>query len=241
MLVGYALLVIAVLFAVLMRSNAVLTTSDAADNHSSSTSLDTDLRDLRAKEAFSALLNKSADPRSSGSKVERRREIQRTLLGPLTPVDCNTQERLCVQPENCRLFCKDASVMPFDCVNGRCVESVQTNDATTNTAAGAGNESNCDTKNGEFGLLVGYNDIGVAQWECVQLYPGWEERGRYCENGEVTLDTRVRTPSYTDCQCPAETIRMVYEKSVLGQTVYGLPHCVPNHLVNFYSLSYRMM
>lgn len=221
---------------VLLTSLMLLTTGPSL-SPAAATTLEQDLRDRSAAEVFSVLHNDDATAATS-RRVERRREIQKSLLGPLVPVNCNTTRRLCLRSENCRLFCKDSAVVAFECEQGVCVER-----AHDDVVDGAKVEmsSNCDTKNGEFGLLVGYSELGVAQWECVQLYPGWENRSRYCENGTVELDTRVRTPSYKDCVCPADTQRMVYERSVLGQTVYGLPHCVPDRLVKFYSLSYRVM
>lgn len=172
---------------------------------------------------------------ANGLTVHRRRDLQRDLLGPIVPVNCSKINRYCLKAENCTLFCKDASVVKFDCVDGVCVSKPLDADKPT----GDDTNSNCDTKNGEYGLLVGYNEIGVAQWECVQLYPAWRDTTKYCEGGRVDIDVRVREPSYRDCLCPEDSVRIVYRKSVLGQTVYGLPHCVPRNMLKFYELSYE--
>lgn len=195
--------------------------------------LTSDLEQDYALSAFSAgLVQQNGDGETN--RVERRREVQRELLGPVVPVNCNTTKRLCVTADNCKLFCKDAAVVPFDCDQGVCVERA----LDASRPADTDDESPCDKKNGEYGLLVGYNELGVATWECVQLYPGWQDRSKYCEGGTVDLDTRVRAPSYADCMCPSGTTRIVYKRSVLGQVTYGLPHCIPNAHRKFYSLSY---
>jgi hypothetical protein len=191
----------------------------------------TDYENLVARECFSA---DRLEDRNVNSNVSRRREVQKNLLGPLVPVDCQKVNRYCLKPENCKLFCKDAAVVPFDCTNGVCVQKA----VDTTKPTGSDQQSPCDTKNGEYGLLVGYNDLGIAQWECIQLYPAWQDRKSYCQNGRLDLDVRAREPSYRDCTCSEGTTRMVYKKSVLGQTVFGLPYCVPNNVVKFYELSY---
>lgn len=195
--------------------------------------LTSDLEQSYALGAFSAsLVQQNGD--AEATRVERRREIQRDLLGPVVPVNCNTTKRICVTSDNCKLFCKDAAIVDFDCEQGVCVERAL--DATRPIQDD--DESPCDKKNGEYGLLVGYNELGLATWECVQLYPGWQDRSTYCEGGTVDIDTTVRAPSYADCLCPTGTTRIVYKRSVLGQVAYGLPHCVPTDRAKFYSLSY---
>lgn len=31
-------------------------------------------------------------------------------------------------------------------------------------------KTNCDVSGGEYALLVGYSNLGVALWKCVQMY-----------------------------------------------------------------------
>jgi hypothetical protein len=189
--------------------------------------------EYEARDCFSA--DRLNDP-SVNPTVYRRREVQKNLLGPLVPVDCQKNVRYCLRADNCKMFCKDAAVVPFDCTNGVCVQRPVDNEKPT----GGDNESHCDTKNGEYGLLVGYNELGIAQWECVQMYTMWtKNRKSYCQNGVLNIDARKREPSYRDCICPEGSVRIVYRKSVLGQTVCGLPYCVPENLYKFYELSYQ--
>lgn len=172
-------------------------------------------------------------------KVERRRETQRFLAGQLKPTDCMTARVACLKAENCTLLCKNAAVLDFACVKGVCMEKPIGIGGINAGGNNSNDQSNCDLKNGEIGLLVGYNEIGTAQWECVQLYPGWEKRNAYCEGGTVDIDARFRTPSYRDCVCPGGTTRMTYRRSTLGQTVYGRPHCIRNPVMKFYEIDYE--
>lgn len=200
------------------------------------TTVEQDQQNELSLQAFSKSYKYDAGNDSTNSKVQRRREVRNDLLGPLVPVDCNVNRRVCVTSENCQLFCKDATIVNFQCSNnGVCVEAP----ITASSSSDNSDYAVCDTRGGEYGLLVGYNELGVAQWDCVQLYPGWQDRTQYCEKGIIDMDARVRAPTYSDCLCPPKTVRMVYNKSILGQTVYGLPHCVPNNLEKFYQLNYR--
>lgn len=219
--------------------------STAADHRST---FHDDLRHLLVEQVFSANTHMRDDSSNIGNsegtpitqKVERRRETQRFLSGPLKPTDCMVARVACLKADNCTLLCKNASVLDFDCVKGVCMEKpigIGGIDAGGNNSSN--DQSNCDLKNGEIGLLVGYNEIGTAQWECVQLYPGWEKRNTYCEGGIVDIDARVRTPSYRDCMCPGGTTRMTYRRSTLGQTVYGRPHCIRNAVAKFYEIDYE--
>lgn len=178
-------------------------------------------------------LENIANRSTNEDAVDRRRDFTGQLTGPLYPVDCNRFQRYCLKSDNCNLLCKDAAVTSFTCSKGICVEESSSNSNNPPSV-----DSNCDTKNGEYGLLIGYNELGVALWQCVQLYPAFADRKRYCENGVLNIDARVREPSYRDCICPAGNLRIVYRESVLGQVVNGLPHCVTKEVFPFYSLAY---
>lgn len=228
------LAVVAIVAATVNRSN----TTKTNDTKPPSTELliEEDLRSLAALSSFSAQ-KRVTEIDTENDTVLRRREIQTSILGPIEPVNCGNFRSLCLFKENCNLFCKDAYIAEFDCNKGVCVERP----LDLNKPGAADQSSNCNTKNGEYGLLIGYNDLGFAQWQCVQLYPNWQNREKYCEGGTINIDARVREPSYRDCLCPENTTRMVYKKSLLGQTVYGLPHCVSNKISKFYELSYAKM
>lgn len=236
---------VAVLFTGWLLVRRFCSAQPAADSRST---FHDDVRQRLVEQVFSAnahLRDENSDigdneGTSITQKVERRRETQRFLTGQLKPTDCIHTQVACLKAENCTLLCKNASVLDFDCVKGMCTEKpigVGGGDSDRNDISN--DPSNCDLKNGEIGLLVGYNEIGTAQWECVQLYPGWEKRSTYCEGGTVDIDARVRTPSYRDCMCPGGTTRMTYRRSTLGQTVYGLPHCIHDAVVKFYEIDYE--
>lgn len=171
-----------------------------------------------------------------------------SLEGPLVPLDCRHIPRPCLLERDCTFLCSNSASVSYECDRKSllCVERAV---GITTDAGNSGNNDDkdtsdrdsvdpssvkCNTKAGEYALLEGYNELGVAQWNCIQLYPGWEGGGkRYCENGIVNIDARVRVPSYADCTCPSGTTRIVYARSQLGQQIYGLPHCVKQpHLYN---------
>lgn len=170
-----------------------------------------------------------------------------SFAGPLTAVDCDNRQRVCIDDSNCSLLCVGAAEKTFVCDPYTSTCSSDTwkgieeqsgggGGSGGGGANGAGASPECNTKIGEYALLQGYNELGVAQWNCVQLYPTWNDTSRYCEGGKVDIDARVRAPSYLDCTCPSGTKRMVYAKSTLGNVVYGLPHCVQNTAI--YSSDY---
>lgn len=170
-----------------------------------------------------------------------------SFAGPLAPVDCDNKQRVCIDDSNCSLLCIGAAEKTFVCDPYTSTCSSDTwRGIEEDSVKGDGNDKNgagaspeCNTKIGEYALLQGYNELGVAQWNCVQLYPTWNDTSRYCEGGKVDIDARVRAPSYLDCTCPSGTTRMVYSKSTLGNVVYGLPHCVTNTAI--YSSDYKIV
>lgn len=152
-----------------------------------------------------------------------------SLNGALVPVNCSRRRRLCLADSDCRFLCENGNTA-YECDQRTmtCGErAVNIIEEDGDNAAGGNAAKRCDTKRGEYALLQGYNELGVALWNCIQLYPGWQGPGvRYCEGGQVDMDVRIRVPSYMDCTCPADTTRIVYARSQLGQQIYGLPHCV---------------
>ena len=165
-----------------------------------------------------------------------------SLDGPLVPLDCDKSVRVCLTDNDCSILCKrkngvliDVKCDPTDLV---CRPSATTSGDDDHVLPPDQPEPNCKTDKGEYALLQGYNELGIAQWNCVQLYPGWMDYSKYCENGVINIDTRKRAPSYLDCTCPENTLRMVYSKSQLGQEVFGLPHCVDRSLKHLYEADY---
>lgn len=156
-----------------------------------------------------------------------------SLDGVLVPVSCTVYRRPCLTDRDCKTLCTGKLDYVCDSKQNVCSEprvidieeGLQLNDPSSSSSPSS--SIKCRTEKGEYAVLQGYNDLGTAKWECVQLFPGWEGGGtKYCENGIVDIDTRVRLPSYKDCTCPQGTTRIVYALSRLGQQVYGLPHCV---------------
>lgn len=149
--------------------------------------------------------------------------------GPLVPSPCSKQDRVCLRDEDCALLCRGAATETFYCspTDLVCRPNPVIDGGGGIDPPDSQPDVNCKTDKGEYALLEGYNELGIAQWTCVQLYPGWSNPGvDYCENGQVNIDTRFRPPSYKDCVCPEGTQRVVYARSQLGQQVFGLPHCV---------------
>jgi len=162
-----------------------------------------------------------------------------SVFGPLIPVDCDALSTVCLSDSHCKLLCRNASIKHYQCDEKRHVCVNLSLPGMTSIAGNSHDDissENCNTRIGEYALLQGYNEIGVAQWRCVRLYPGWNDYSRYCEGGKVELDARRRPPSYRDCRCPDGTMRMVYRRSMIGQEVHGLPHCVT--FPHLYDLDY---
>lgn len=167
------------------------------------------------------------------------------IEGPLIPVDCRARIRNCLRNEDCLILCeRNNTTMSYECDQKSliCLEnglSITNADNGNDDDSGKNSDDNnnndqppivCRNDLGEYALLQGYNNLGVAEWNCVQIFPSWSEPGkRYCEGGIMHLDTRKGLPSYKQCDCPADTTRIVYKRSI-GQTVFstGLPHCVKN-------------
>lgn len=164
--------------------------------------------------------------------------------GLLVPVNCDYKPTICLNDSNCALLCQNASVKHYQCDMQKhvCVDhglpmDIKGSDGYFyNGEKDSISSENCNTRLGEYALLQGYNEIGIAVWNCVGLYPGWNDYSRYCEGGIVELDMRHRLPSYRDCTCPQGTTRMVYRQSMLGQEMNGLPHCVK--FPHLYELDY---
>lgn len=164
-----------------------------------------------------------------------------SLEGPLVPLDCEKTVRVCLTDADCTILCKPKNgIFDVKCHASDLVcrtNAIDTSD-TSSSLPPDQPEPNCKTDKGEYALLQGYNELGIAQWNCVQLYPGWMDYNRYCENGTINIDTRKRAPSYLDCTCSENNLRVVYAKSLLGQEVFGLPHCVDKNVKHLYESDY---
>lgn len=238
-LVALALLIVTIVYIFVELTRSWLETS-RRDNESKFKRT-RDFNNVKLRRLFDPAYGNSRDT-TNEDKVSRDRDraTNMNLLGPLLPNDCDANRVVCLNNDNCKLLCKNSSVINYTCnerniCQDRSVIAEESNDNDGGKGSGIGisdndetGARNCDAKNGEFALLQGYNEIGLAQWNCVNIYPGWQDKTKYCEKGIIDIDARVREPSYADCKCPRGTTRMIYRKSMIGQTVYGLPHCVEN-------------
>lgn len=166
--------------------------------------------------------------------------IANGLDGPFMPADCQQTKKICLNDDQCKILCKDSIFNKYICDNDTLMCVVKN---TTETVNETGDISipenvNCNTKRGEFAVIQGYNELGTAQWNCIQLYPGWQNTKKFCENGTFEMDARIRAPSYKDCLCRSGDIRIVYKISKLGQQIFGLPHCIDKRNWKFYQLDY---
>lgn len=139
--------------------------------------------------------------------------------------DCAKNDRYCSSSNDCLLLCKRYKYTEFLCdvTSSTCVPVPITD------KGGDGDEDlsvpkPCDTKNGEYAVLVGFANIGAAVWQCIQIYSQYVDRSKFCENGVFDMNANVREPSFRDCECPSGTVRAVHS---IG-TAYdnSLPHCV---------------
>ncbi|KAK2574849.1 hypothetical protein KPH14_013082 [Odynerus spinipes] len=201
-----------------------------------------DFNRVKLKRLFDPSYAENAGATSSNDdeKISRDRDksFNKNLLGPLVPRDCDANRTICLSNNNCKLLCRNAAIIDYTCNEQNVCEdrSIVAEEGIGISDSDETGARECDTKNGEFALLQGYNEVGLAQWNCVNIYPGWQDKSKYCENGKVDIDARVREPSYADCKCPSGTSRMVYRRSLVGQNVYGLPHCIKNK--KFFELDY---
>lgn len=140
--------------------------------------------------------------------------------------DCSTVRRYCMHDVDCETICKPYKLTIYKCDNNNVCYPAPIED---NEDPG---KVVCDTKHGEYALLVGYTTIGTALWQCVQLYRHYVDSTKFCENGVFDMDANKREPSYCDCTCPAGTIRAVY--SIASFYDNAIPHCIPRETWKFY-------
>lgn len=200
------------------------------------------MSDKQIKRMFDASTGAMRNVSTSGHRSTVRNNTNQTIEDPLITVDCRTKNRSCLRDQDCNVLCsRNATTLPYECDQKLLVcreTGININDPNGNDDDDDDNENNnsngtpikCNNEMGEYALLQGYNNLGVAEWNCVQLFPSWRDPGkRYCEGGVMHLDTRKSLPSYKQCECPNDTKRIVYKRSI-GQTIFttGLPHCVKN-------------
>lgn len=152
-------------------------------------------------------------------------------------VDCSIERRFCVTDTDCTLLCKEYKRLLFRCdaSTGTCepVKISNDNDDPVDDREKDENKRDrqCDAKNGEYAMLVGYTTLGTALWQCVQLYRHFRDRSKFCEGGEFDMRADLREPSYRDCACPPETVRVVYKHPTAYEQIGSgsLPHCIPRN------------
>lgn len=205
------------------------------------------MSDRQIKRMFDTSTSAMRSVNVSGQRTNVRSQTDQSIEGPLLTVDCRSTNRSCLRNQDCNILChRDETTLPFECdsklllCREKGVDINNNNDDNNGDDDGDNNDKNKDTEHkppikcnneaGEYALLQGYNNLGIAEWNCVQLFPSWTEPGkRYCEGGTMRLDITQSLPSYKQCECPNDTKRIVYRRSI-GQTIFttGLPHCVKN-------------
>lgn len=142
--------------------------------------------------------------------------------------DCAANVRYCSTAYDCSILCTAFKYTWFDCDvdTNTCVPKPMVNDDGDDDDDDNDEDApkKCDSKNGEFAVLVGIATIGTAVWQCVQLYKHFSDRTTFCENGRFDMDADVREPSYRDCECPQNTVRVIH--STVSSYDNALPHCV---------------
>lgn len=140
--------------------------------------------------------------------------------------DCSTVRRYCVYDQDCETICEPKKAVIFKCDENEICYPYFIEDKNDP------GKVECDTKHGEYALLVGYTSVGTALWQCVQLYRHFIDPTKFCENGIFDMDANVREPSYKDCTCPSDTIRAVYKISSFYDN--AIPHCISEISWKFY-------
>lgn len=165
------------------------------------------------------------------SSIDDNTIIRATTTNFYDRVDCGTVTRYCMIDTDCEKLCKPANSAKIICNKSHCVF---TYDAKSTDPSPPGGDPNkcCDLKNGEYAILVGYATFGIALWQCVQLYKQYVDRQKICEGGTLSMDARLREPSYMDCTCPPNTVRIVTTRASTYDN--ALPHCVPQNSVALY-------
>lgn len=166
-----------------------------------------------------------------GRALRAREEFRQTLTARIfrdrnsAEIDCSLETRYCKRDSDCLILCKFYANSRLTCDTNRNVCNL------TNVSNDGGNDGSgddvvrCDNAAGEYALLVGYTTIGVAKWQCIQLYSNYSKREDFCENGEWSINANLREPSYRDCHCSSDDVLAVFKLP----TVYdnALPHCIP--------------
>lgn len=156
------------------------------------------------------------------SVSELDREIEMSIR------DCSQIRRYCMHNQDCETICEPHTGVLFRCdENEICYPwFIEDNEDP--------NKVECDTKSGEYALLVGYTTVGTALWQCVQLYQQYVDRNKYCENGDFQMNVDLREPSYRDCTCSGNDIRAIYK--IASAYDNALPHCISENNWRFYEL-----
>lgn len=160
-------------------------------------------------------------------------------------VDCSVERRFCVSDNDCQILCKEYKRLLFRCndTSNTCDPQKIFNDAADDNDERENEENRqdkqCDVKNGEFAMLVGYTTLGTAIWQCIQLYRHFRDRSKFCEGGTFDMRADIREPSYRDCECPPDTIRAVYRHPTAYEQIgdSALPHCISKLSWNLYRAS----
>lgn len=162
-------------------------------------------------------------------------DVSSNHANPAGIVDCLNYSRLCVTDSDCSLMC-----LPYHNVRFICGQNVCSVTPIENSSEEPDeNQPNCNVKEGEFAIIVGLTDLGYISWRCVQLYPQYQLRDTFCEGGKFDMDARVREPSYRDCTCPPQSIRMIENFASFYDN--AIPHCIPERNVFFYSENMKII
>lgn len=190
------------------------------------------LKDINRSRHESSLVNRSnTDILRQATRLRIGERVIRDLP------DCSVTVRYCAFDTDCDALCKDFRNIRFHCEENKCVARPIVRDNNDDSSDKNIDVINCNLEAGEYALLVGYTNLGVAKWKCVQMYKKFLQRDKFCEGGTFLFNALIKSPSYRDCLCPSDAIRAVYNVSSLYDD--ALPHCIPRTTWQFYANSMR--
>lgn len=87
----------------------------------------------------------------------------------------------------------------------------------------------CNSNHGIIPVLVGYNSLGTAQWECKSIFLNqiFDDSDKLkvsmCEDGKLNINLNKKVFDYTDCECQEDSARFIFD--LFNPYVASIPHC----------------
>lgn len=182
---------------------------------------------------INGIIIKTKRPKSGMSK--RTVNIQSKLINA-TRLDCNENKNvLCNFAIDCFTTCRTDG-HEYECDYGRCVRKIVKKDDPNE-------EIFCNQNHGIYKAIESINELNVAKWSCVSMYPElWSDEDKKnpgaCQGG--TLNTNVygikgHAPELTDCKCPDGSTLSYFSGKQISAANAQIPVCLPSDRLHLYT------